>query len=192
MTRTAARTAKQTPFEILGVSVADDAATIRAAWKRLVKANHPDRCPADAARLTAKLVELNDAYDKLKNHVPFHGARPAAPDFSAAAAQAEAARAAAHAQAHARAHAQAQAEAKAKARADAESARRKAEADARAVAKARAAAAEAARRAAEIAARKANPLSAKQRAALATANRAFANARAALDAQQGYGFARAA
>lgn len=190
MTRTAARTAKQTPFEILGVSVADDAATIRAAWKRLVKANHPDRCPADAARLTAKLVELNDAYDKLKNHVPFHSARPAAPDFSGAAAQAEAARAAAHAKAHERA--QAQAEAKAKARADAESARRKAEADARAAAKARAAAAEAARRAAEIAARKANPLSAAQRAALATANRAFANARAALDAQQGYGFARAA
>ncbi len=70
------RTAPRTPYEILGVSAFDDRATIRSAWKRLVRENHPDRCPADAARLTRRLAELNAAYDKLRNHVPAPGRAP--------------------------------------------------------------------------------------------------------------------
>lgn len=67
------RTATRTPYEILGVSAFDDRATIRTAWKRLVRENHPDRCPADAARLTRRLADLNAAYDKLRHHVPATG-----------------------------------------------------------------------------------------------------------------------
>lgn len=171
----------RTPFEILGVSVSDDHATIKAAWKRLVRQNHPDRCPADAARLTARLAELNAAYDKLKNHTPFRpGAarKPQQPDFAA--------EAAARAEARARAEAKAQAEAAAR-KAAAERAAAEQAARAR-----RAARAEAARRAAEQAARKARPLSATERATLDRANRAFASARAAMDGSAAPAFARAA
>lgn len=165
----------QTPFQILGVSVRDDHATIRAAWKRLVKANHPDRCPADAARLTRRLAELNAAYDKLRNHVPFTAGKPQARDFAAEMA-AEAAR-------------KARAEAAAKVQADAAArARAKAEAQAAAEARARRAAAEAAAQAA----RRAKPLSTAEAQAVAAATRAFSSARAALDAAQRPDFARAA
>lgn len=59
-----------TAFEILGVTPTDDFATIRRAWIRLVKANHPDVAGGDPVELTRKLTELNEAYDALRWHSP--------------------------------------------------------------------------------------------------------------------------
>ncbi|GAA4224731.1 curved DNA-binding protein CbpA [Sagittula marina] len=177
----------QTPFQTLGVTAADDQATIRAAYKRLVRANHPDRCPADAAHLNAKLAELNAAYDKLRHHTPFRRAGRKAerkqPDFSAENDARQAA--AAQAQAFREQQASVKAAAEAKARAD----RARHAEDARKAAAERAARAEQAR---QNAARSAKPFTQAERKALATASRAFASARAALDTPQPPAFKRAA
>ncbi|MBP0481010.1 J domain-containing protein [Sagittula salina] len=175
-------TTQQTPFQILGVTACDDHATIRAAWKRLVKLCHPDRCPADAARLNRKLAELNAAYDKLKNHVPVR-ARPRAADFAAEQAAEQAAIRAKSAQ-DARASARAVAAQRAKAEV-----RAKADAQARAEALARA---EAARRAKASTTARAKPLSASETATLHTATRAFADARTAFDGPRPAAVIRAA
>ena len=165
------RTAPRTPYEILGVSAFDDRATIRSAWKRLVRENHPDRCPADAARLTRRLAELNAAYDKLRHHVPALGRAPRNADtgdaIRAAAQQAEA-------QARADAHLRAQAKAEAQANAEAEK-QAKAAAHAKTAAKPRAATARS-RKAPEAPA-----LSPAQRAVLHKATASFSTARAAFE-----------
>lgn len=166
------RTAPRTPYEILGVSAFDDRAAIRSAWKRLVRENHPDRCPADAARLTRRLAELNAAYDKLRHHVPAPGRAPRDADTGdatrTAAQQAEA-------QARADAHRRAQAKAEAQVNAEAEK-------QAKAAAHAKAAAAkprvETAR---SRKAPEAPALSPAQRAALHKATASFSTARAAFE-----------
>ena len=164
-----------TPFEVLGVSAADDYATIRKAWKRLVKANHPDQCPADAARLTKRLQQINDAFEKLRNHVPVKGAAKATQtrDFAAEAAR-EKARKQAQAQAQAAQAQVARAKAQAKAAAEARAARQAEQA------------AQARKRA------QAPRFSDAQRAALRTATRAFTDARTAFANSARHGYASAA
>lgn len=63
-------------FEILGVSPWDDYATIRAAYKRLVRQAHPDASLFNRPQRSARLAELNAAFDNLRNHVPLRGPRP--------------------------------------------------------------------------------------------------------------------
>ena len=55
----------RSPFDILGVSPADDMTTIRLAWRAKVRRLHPDRAP-DAARASAELAEVNAAFDALQ------------------------------------------------------------------------------------------------------------------------------
>lgn len=50
-------------FRLLGVSPDADRATIRAAWKRLVRSYHPDQFRGDTAAANARLAELNAAFD---------------------------------------------------------------------------------------------------------------------------------
>lgn len=64
------RIASTRAFQILGVTPTDDFATIRQAWIKLVKENHPDVAGGDLAVLTAKLTRINDAYDALCWHSP--------------------------------------------------------------------------------------------------------------------------
>ncbi|MFW2587569.1 J domain-containing protein [Sagittula sp. SSi028] len=63
-------------FEILGVSPWDDYATIRAAYKRLVREAHPDASLFNRPQRSARLAEQNAAFDNLRNHVPLRGPRP--------------------------------------------------------------------------------------------------------------------
>ncbi|MGR3370862.1 MAG: J domain-containing protein [Sagittula sp.] len=164
------RTAPRTPYEILGVSAFDDRAAIRSAWKRLVRENHPDRCPADAARLTRRLAELNAAYDKLRHHVPAPGRAPRNADTGdATRTAAQQAGAQTRADAHRRAQAKAEAHATAQAAGKAEKQAKAAAAKPRA-AKARS------RKAPEAPA-----LSPAQRAALHKATASFSTARAAFE-----------
>lgn len=68
MTRSAQTTEMAAAYAILGVSSEDDFAAIRSAWRRLVKANHPDVAGADAEASTRRLMAINDAYDLLRTH----------------------------------------------------------------------------------------------------------------------------
>lgn len=52
----------------LGVSPSDELATIRAAWRDLVRSHHPDRGARSKENATAKLAVINDAWDTLFNH----------------------------------------------------------------------------------------------------------------------------
>jgi len=51
---------------VLGVAVDADAETVRAAWRRLVAVNHPDRHPGDEAGATRRTARINRAYEVLK------------------------------------------------------------------------------------------------------------------------------
>ncbi|MBV2358926.1 J domain-containing protein [Thalassococcus sp. CAU 1522] len=53
------------PYAVLGVTPADDFATIRAAWRRLVKRWHPDVCKAAPDEAVRRLTAVNDAFDSL-------------------------------------------------------------------------------------------------------------------------------
>ncbi|MGP6087307.1 J domain-containing protein [Antarctobacter jejuensis] len=64
------RIAPKKAFEILGVTPTDDFSTIRRAWIKLVKENHPDVVGGDLQELTAKLTRINEAYDSLRWHSP--------------------------------------------------------------------------------------------------------------------------
>ena len=66
----------RTPFDILGVSSADDMTTIRMAWRAKVRLLHPDRA-RDKVKATAQLAEVNAAFDALQGHVPPASARAA-------------------------------------------------------------------------------------------------------------------
>lgn len=59
----------RTPFDILGVSPADDMTVIRMAWRRKVRQYHPDQA-FDKSAATAELAEINAAFDALQGHVP--------------------------------------------------------------------------------------------------------------------------
>ncbi|MGH2511966.1 MAG: DnaJ domain-containing protein [Candidatus Limnocylindrales bacterium] len=60
---------KRDPHVVLGVDPGASAATVKAAWRRLVRANHPDLNPGDpveARAATARMVEINAAYEHLR------------------------------------------------------------------------------------------------------------------------------
>ncbi|MBV7394320.1 J domain-containing protein [Mameliella sediminis] len=64
------RIAPQTAYAVLGVTHEDDFATVRRAWIRLVKANHPDALGGDVETATRRLARINEAYDALCWHNP--------------------------------------------------------------------------------------------------------------------------
>ncbi|MDJ0821496.1 MAG: J domain-containing protein [Paracoccaceae bacterium] len=53
------------PYDILGVSPCDEFATIRAAWRRLVKTWHPDVWHGSADEAMRRMQAVNDAYDTI-------------------------------------------------------------------------------------------------------------------------------
>jgi hypothetical protein len=60
--------AKRDPHEVLGVARGADAARIKAAWRRLARAHHPDLTgddPAASRVATRRMAEINDAYAAL-------------------------------------------------------------------------------------------------------------------------------
>ena len=60
---------RRDPHEVLGVARDASAATVKAAWRRLARAHHPDvaRDDAAAARLaTRRMAEINAAYEQLR------------------------------------------------------------------------------------------------------------------------------
>ncbi len=65
---------KRTPFDILGVTPADEMTTIRLAWRAKVRLLHPDRM-TDKAAATAELAEVNAAFDALQGHIPKRSAK---------------------------------------------------------------------------------------------------------------------
>jgi DnaJ like chaperone protein len=60
------------PYAVLGVTASTDAAEIRAAWKRLMRENHPDSLAARGVpaafieRANAKVATINAAWDRIK------------------------------------------------------------------------------------------------------------------------------
>lgn len=63
------------PYEVLGVEPGASVATVKAAWRRLARANHPDLA-ADAAaqrKATRRMAEINAAYEALRR-IPRTGA----------------------------------------------------------------------------------------------------------------------
>ena len=61
-------------FDILGVTPADDMATIRMAWRAKVRELHPD-VAGNSAGSTERLMEVNAAFDALQGHEPSARAR---------------------------------------------------------------------------------------------------------------------
>jgi hypothetical protein len=60
---------KRDPHLVLGVDPGASKAAVKAAWRRLARANHPDLNAGDplAARAaTSRMVEINDAYERLR------------------------------------------------------------------------------------------------------------------------------
>jgi hypothetical protein len=59
---------KRDPHEVLGVQPGVDPATIKAAWRRLARVNHPDLTgddPAASRAATRRMAAINDAYAAL-------------------------------------------------------------------------------------------------------------------------------
>ena len=60
------------PYAILGVPHHADDYTVRAAWRTLIKENHPDKLIADGMPqdfidvATAKMATINDAWSKIR------------------------------------------------------------------------------------------------------------------------------
>jgi curved DNA-binding protein CbpA len=64
--------AKRDPHEVLGVERGADPARIKAAWRRLARAHHPDLTgddPAASRVATRQMAEINDAYAELTREV---------------------------------------------------------------------------------------------------------------------------
>jgi curved DNA-binding protein CbpA len=60
---------KRDPHDVLGVRPGASAATIKAAWRRLARAHHPDLTgddPAASRVATRRMAEINDAYESLR------------------------------------------------------------------------------------------------------------------------------
>lgn len=60
---------KRDPHDVLGVRPGASAVTIKAAWRRLARAHHPDLTgddPAASRVATRKMAEINDAYEALR------------------------------------------------------------------------------------------------------------------------------
>ncbi|MCT4553870.1 MAG: J domain-containing protein [Pelagimonas sp.] len=64
------RTPSPEAYATLGVQPEDDFATIRRAWRKLVRAHHPDVSDADPDTATKTLTKLNEAYDMMRWHHP--------------------------------------------------------------------------------------------------------------------------
>jgi curved DNA-binding protein CbpA len=61
---------KRDPHIVLGVAPDASPAAVKAAWRRLARANHPDLNagdPAAARAATARMVEINAAYERLRD-----------------------------------------------------------------------------------------------------------------------------
>lgn len=59
---------KRDPHDVLGVQPGSDPASIKAAWRRLARANHPDLTgddPAASRAATRRMAAINDAYAAL-------------------------------------------------------------------------------------------------------------------------------
>jgi hypothetical protein len=59
---------KRDPHDVLGVEAGADGTAIKAAWRRLARANHPDLTgddPAASRAATRRMAEINDAYAAL-------------------------------------------------------------------------------------------------------------------------------
>ena len=77
---------KPNPFDVLGVDVDATASTIKAAWRRLARAHHPDLTAGDAqaARAaTRQMAEINAAYEELRDPVKRRAAALRARDAGA-------------------------------------------------------------------------------------------------------------
>jgi curved DNA-binding protein CbpA len=60
--------AKRDPHDVLGVPTGSDATAVKAAWRRLARANHPDLTgddPVASRAATRRMAEINDAYAAL-------------------------------------------------------------------------------------------------------------------------------
>lgn len=79
---------KRDPHVVLGVTAGADAVEIKAAWRRLARANHPDLTgddPAASRAATRRMAEINDAYAVLTREGAGVRARAGAPtDFDGA------------------------------------------------------------------------------------------------------------
>ena len=67
---------KRDPHIVLGVPAGASQATIKAAWRKLARAHHPDVAgtdPAAARAATRKMAEINRAYEQLQVGTPSHG-----------------------------------------------------------------------------------------------------------------------
>jgi curved DNA-binding protein CbpA len=62
---------KRDPHDILGIERGAGMVAVKAAWRRLARAHHPDLSgsdPAAARAATARMAEINAAYDLLRQH----------------------------------------------------------------------------------------------------------------------------
>ena len=61
---------KRDPHVVLGLEPGASPSAVKAAWRRLARANHPDLNagdPAAARAATARMVEINAAYERLRD-----------------------------------------------------------------------------------------------------------------------------
>lgn len=73
--------ARSDPHHVLGIEPGASQATIKAAWRRLARANHPDVVgtePAAARSATRRMAEINRAYEQLRVGSPSRDGGPAA------------------------------------------------------------------------------------------------------------------
>lgn len=107
---------EQDAFDLLGIKPGSDAATVRKAWRALVRTYHPDLAKSDPKAANTRLAEINAAFDLLTKleTAPADPEQPtqAAPDGPR---QARRAAQASRRRKQAREHAQEQAAARAKA-----------------------------------------------------------------------------
>lgn len=69
---------KRDPHTVLGVPAGADPGTIKAAWRRLARTNHPDLTgddPAASRAATRRMAEINDAYAALTRTDAKHAGR---------------------------------------------------------------------------------------------------------------------
>ena len=60
---------RRDPHEVLGVARGASAQSIKAAWRRLARENHPDLTgddPGASQKATRRMAEINDAYESLR------------------------------------------------------------------------------------------------------------------------------
>ena len=70
--------ARREPHLVLGIALGASASTIKAAWRRLARQNHPDLTAGDpvASRAaTRRMAEINAAYEELRDGDPKVGSR---------------------------------------------------------------------------------------------------------------------